>query len=190
MNRPGSLRRLAGSPVGALVLFMLYAAIEWGWHQGDVAWWVALGTLGAAARTLGAIRDVRRYKAWAAQWRAAGGNDAPRRPKKKRRGWLLAAGAALLVVGIPAYVGRSTPDDEVRALAVVWGVACLYLACCLLWKLFGLSRRVAGRSSARRAAEAEAAPVAWLLHCASSSPSRAEAVAELPEYSARLMGPV
>ena len=45
----------AGAPVGALVLFLLYATLILGWYAGSVAWWVALAAVGLAFRTLGAM---------------------------------------------------------------------------------------------------------------------------------------
>ena len=193
MNRPGLLTRFAGSPRGALLLFVLYGAVGycwwWGWQGWHVRWWVALGAVGAAFRTLGAIGRMRRYNAWLAEWRAMGGNDAPPRPEKRRRGWLLTAGAALLVAVIPAYLlpwirNNDIPNREAlaRALALLWCLACLIL----VWKLSRLVwlvvRRSASRTAARRREKAEAAPVAWLLDRASSSPSRADAEGNLPEH--------
>ena len=66
------LVRLAGSPLIALVLFVLYGMAILGWYQGHLAWWLALGAVGAAIRTLGAVRQVQRYKTWVSNWRAMG----------------------------------------------------------------------------------------------------------------------
>ncbi len=72
MKPPSPLAWLAGSPVGAILLFLLYAWLWLGWYEGRVSWWLALGAVGAALRTLGAIGQVRRYKAWSKEWRAMG----------------------------------------------------------------------------------------------------------------------
>jgi hypothetical protein len=186
MNRPGVSVRLAGSPLGALLLFMLYAAVVLGWYQDDVAWWLALGAVAAAFRTLGAVGKLRRYNAWLAQWQAMGAeSEAPPR-RKKRRGLMVAAGAAFLTVAIPLSMSPGTkPSDGLTAL---WCVACLTLLYSLAWMLRRAVKRSSSRAAAKRREEAEAAPVAWLLPCASSSPSRAEAQGNLPEYCARLIG--
>jgi hypothetical protein len=71
------LVRVAGSPLRAFLLFVCYAAIVAGWYEGDVVWWLALTALGAAMRTLSAVGQVRRYKAWLAEWNAMGAKDEP-----------------------------------------------------------------------------------------------------------------
>ena len=76
MNRPSFAVRFAGSPLGAMLLFIGYAAIVVGWYQGHFAWWLAVGALAAAFRTLGAIEKMRRYKAWLVEWQMMG-QDAP-----------------------------------------------------------------------------------------------------------------
>jgi hypothetical protein len=186
MNRPGVLVRFAGYPPMATVLFLGYVAVVLGWYQGHLAWWLALGAVGAAGRTLRAVREVRSYKGWLAEWEAMGGDNAPPRPRKNRlRGWLVVIGAAFIAVAIPLSMPPGARPSG--ALALIWCVACLIL----VWKLFSAFRRAIMRSSSRSAtrkqAKAEDAPVAWLLPPASSSPSRAEAEANLPEYCARLI---
>ena len=78
---------LTGAPGGALVLFLLYAALILGWYEGSVSWWVALAAVGLAFRTLGAMAARRRYLGWEAEWRAMGtmSGDAPRTPKRARQ---------------------------------------------------------------------------------------------------------
>jgi hypothetical protein len=198
MTPPSSLARLSALPPVTLALFLGYGAVMFGWYEGHIAWWLALGAAGAAMRTLSAVGQVRRYKAWAAQWQAMGAPlHAPRPQKKKTGGWMRITVAALLLGAIPAYLPQiksnaAIPNSEAvaTALMVLWLVTGLYL----LWKsVAGVCRvinRSSARSKARRQAEAEAAPVAWLLPCASSSPSREEAQRNLPDYAARLIDPV
>ena len=194
MTRPRPLTRFAGSPLGALVLLVVYAAVVAGWYQGlDVPWWLAVGAVAAAFRTLAAVVGMRRYKAWLAEWQAMGAHDdAPPLPKKKRA-WKLVAGALPLLVAIPAYLGaikrdhEAIPNEVALALVVLWGVACLYVAWKLLRPVWRGVKWLSARRATRRRAKAEAAPVAWLVGRASSSPSRASAQRNLPEYCARLI---
>jgi hypothetical protein len=157
-----------------------------GWTQGSVPWWLALAALWAAVKTAGAVRQVRSYKAWESDWKAMSGESEPlpQRPKRSIGEWLLIGTAGLLLVAIP----HSPALQGHGELAVLWCVAGLYL----VWKLLRLSRLFPTRRSLRSAAperrKAEAAPVAWLVPCAASSPSRLEAERELPEYAARLIG--
>ncbi len=195
MNRPAPLVRLAGSPVGATLLFVMYGAVVLGWYEGHTAWWLALGAAGAAFRTLGAMGDVRRYKAWLADWQAIGGvgQAAPRQPGRKPQGktvpWVKWSIVALLSVGIPLAL-PSVPHDWGEGLTMLWFVVLVYL----LWKLLAMVLSVFRRKS-ETAVEAggksakDADMVQWLLPRASSSPSRADALQRLPEYSGRLIGP-
>jgi hypothetical protein len=189
MSRPSLSVRLAGSPRGALLLFIGYAMIFYGWYEGNVVWWVALGAVGAAGRTMRAVRQVRRYKAWLAEWRAMSGEDELRRPtKRRRRGWVFVIGSALLAMGIPFCLpSTAEPRDLGAVLTTLWCAAWLYLAFALVR---GVLRRVVARRKAKAEvaqAKDEAAPVAWLMGRASSSPSRADAERDLPEYCARLI---
>jgi hypothetical protein len=170
-----------------MLLFLVYAAIGWGWYEGHVSWWIALGTFGAALRTLRAIREVRRFNAWLADWRSMGGAEIRPQPKKRLgRGWALVIVALLLVILIPLSTAPdgSGPTPQLTAL---WCAAILCLVCALVW---GIARRIRRRRKSRtEVAEGRAqdAFVAWLLGPASSSPSRAEAEQDLPEYCAGLI---
>ena len=180
------------------MLFTLYGAVGygwwWGWQGQHVRWWLALCAAAAAVRTLKAVARVRRYKAWLAEFQAIAAEDLPRRQKRSGRGWVLGGGAVVLFVAIPVCLVRIQGDEGlpyrdtlVAALTLLWCLACLILA----WKFLRLCWRRVRRSGARRAerrkVEAENAPVTWLVGVPSSSPSRAEAAAELPEYAGRLM---
>lgn len=181
MNRPPFLVRLAGYPPMAILLFFGYAAVVWDWwYRGGVPWWLAVGAVAAAGRTLGAVGRMRRYKAWLAAWQAMGAKDEPSPPKKKRR-WMFIIGAALLAVAIPVCLPPKPGNETtVAVLTILWFGACLYL-------VFTLVRAVLRRRAKRRKAKAEVAPVAWLVGRPSSSPSRSEAERNLPEYCARLL---
>jgi hypothetical protein len=139
-------------------------------------------------KTLGSIQRVRRYKAWHAEWLAMGGQDAPVQPKK-RRGIVI---ASVLAVALPFAAAQlrdnaAIPNSMADELMWVWAIACLYLACRLAWKLMTLTRRRLGRAAQQREAKEDLAPISWLVPLTSSSPSRAEAEANLPEYCARLI---
>ena len=101
---------------------------------------------------------------------------ATRPEKKSRRGRILFAAALVLLPVLPV------PKDSTMATVefLVWLAAVLYL-------ILVMMRAVLGPVAKRQQAKAEAAPVAWLLGRPSSSPSRAEATRNLPEYSARLL---
>lgn len=186
MSRPPLLVRVAGSPLPAVLLFAGYAATVAGWYEGQVVWWLALMAVAASLRTLGAVGQVRRYKAWLAEWNAMGVVEQPR-PKVKRGNLRRAfiTGAALLALAIPTCLPSLQGSDAGRGAAVMlWLAACVYLGMVML-------RGIARRRARRRKAEpdAVAAPVvAWMLGRASSSPSRVEAARKLPEYSSRLLG--
>jgi hypothetical protein len=184
MSRPSLLVRVAGSPLPALLLFLVYAAVIAGWYEGQVVWWLALGSLGAAIRTLSAVGRVRRYKAWQAGWNAMGAREesAPRnKDKRGARRWVFVA--ALLLLGIPASLPYLGGNEEWRtALSLLWVVACLFV---VGLALRSITRRISKRLKSRR--EVVNAPVKWMLGRPSSSPSRSEATQKLPEYCARLL---
>jgi membrane protein YdbS with pleckstrin-like domain len=190
MNRPAGLVRLAGAPPVAVVLLLGSAVAILGWYEGSGPWWLALGAIAAAMHTLSAVGQVRRYREWLAQWQAMGAPlHAPPKPAAKpKRRWKLVTIAVLLLLVIPSLMPDKGYDEgPVMALTCLWLTDALYLLC----RLFALMRRGFTRSTVRstdrRQASAETAPVAWLLGPASSSPSRADAVQNLPEYSARLL---
>ncbi len=191
MNRPAPLVRLAGSPLGAILLFVIYGMVVVGWYEGHTAWWLALGAVGAAMRTLGAVGKVRRYKSWLADWQAMSTEMQPVRPEKKRggRGWLGIFTAAVLFFVIPVCLPQIRDYQALaNALTWLWLADCLFLVFVLLRGILRRSARMRRRSADRRRAKAEDAPVAWLLGRPSSSPSRLDATRCLPEYSARLLG--
>ena len=191
MKRPGLLVRLMGAPPVATVLLVVWVGVGVAWSRGNLPGWLAFVALLAALRTLSAVRKMRRYKTWAAEWQAMGEpfSKPPQAQKKHGRGWVRVTGAALLVLTIPALAAQIHYNDGlVTALAALWCAAGLYLVFALVR---GIVRR--GRSRRKDKAEvakvaAEAAPVAWLVGRAAFSPSRADAVRQLPEYCSRLIG--
>ncbi len=190
MNRPASNVRLLGSAGMAIPVAVVCAAIVLGWLQGSVPGLAAFVAVLALARTLAAVKEVRRYQAWSGQWQAMGASlNAPPQPAKKRGGgWQRVTAAVLLLLVIPAYLRQAEGTGGLATpLEWLWVAVCLYL----VWKLFRRVRggfvRSAAAGAARGRAKAVAAPVAWLVARASSSPSRADATRQLPEYCARLL---
>ncbi len=203
MNRPSLLTRLMAGRLMSIVLLLACGATGLGCFAGEVSWWLGLLALFMALQTLSAIGQVRRYKAWAVKWQAmaapvnatprvlpndaAGGvgQKASSGTKCRRHGWLRISVAALLALAIPAYVGDSGAPSA--ALTWLWLAACLYLA----FRLVRGTMRRGGRRPEQKAVaareETEAPFVMWVMDRASSSPSRAEAEHNLPEYSARLL---
>lgn len=186
MTRPSFAGRVAGSPLGALLLLLVCATVIAGWYEGQVVWWLALGSVGAAMRTLSAVGRLRRYKAWLAEWNAITG-EASAPPREKKRGVLrrvFVISAALLLLAIPSCLPNLQGNEDWRmAFTLLWVTACLYLVGLVLRSI---TRRITKRRHAQR--EAAIAPVEWMLGRASSSPSRSEAARKLPEYCARLLG--
>jgi len=186
MTRPSFGVRVAGSPGGAFLLFVVYAIVITGWYEGQVAWWLALGSVGAAFRTLSAVGRVRRYKVWLAEWNAMGGQEEsapPRQENRSPRRRVFITIAALLLLAIPACLPYLQGSDEWRtALTLLWVVDCLCLVGLVLRSIIG---RLKKRSQAKR--EAIIAPVEWMLGRAFSSPSRSEASRNLPEHCSRLL---
>jgi len=122
----------------------------------------------------------------------ATGTDAAPAPRKKPRTKKntvldIAAGMALMV-GLPWLASQVDAPEEKEFLAVLWLVDVGYL---VFLAVRGIVRRRKARSAAQVMAKDRTekdAPVAWVISCASESPSRADAMRELPEYSARLLG--
>jgi hypothetical protein len=191
MNQPSLLTRLMASRFIALVLLFACGAVIVEWLAGGASWWLGIIALLVAMQTLSAVGKVSRYKAWSVEWQAMGEPiDAPaaRLAQKPRRKWVLRTITALLFAGIPAYLPEIQDGDPLlTALTALWMAVCLYLA----FKVMrGLARRMMKRRTVKAEvakARADAAPVAWPLDRASSSPSRAEAERNLPEYCARLL---
>lgn len=170
MSPPSVLSRVCGRPVTAMLLLLFCAALVLGWYAQQVPGLIAACAVMAALRTLKAVVQVRRYKAWAARWEAVVEEEKPQqaqaqskpqtiaRTHSHRRGWRLwrfLLGMALFV-GIPSYMGYLEhqraldpwlpPDDALKAaLTLVWCAVCLYLAFALLHLAFVLVRGLVRR---------------------------------------------
>ncbi len=199
MNAPTSATRFIGTPRTANVLYVGAGLVVFGWFGGAVPWWLGIMALCFVGTVRKAVQDVRRYDAWASDWRAMGRPGmASARPAakvsfrmrhKNAPPWVGVTIAALSLLVIPVVMAAPGPDAGLRQLlTLLWLGAALYL----LWKLAARVRRAfvkaAGTISAGdRKSGASADVVEWMLPRASSSPSRADAMRRLPEYSARLL---
>jgi hypothetical protein len=199
MNQPTRVTRFIGTPRIAAVLYVGIGLAVLGWAGGGVPWWLALAALCSVGTVRKASAEVKRYDAWAKEWNAMAGGfshavppprQRPRpagKPKVQISPWV--AIAALLWMSIPVVAPSVTPESG-KALTVLWCFVSLYL----LWKVLRVAYRAVFRPKARTAAAGQAVQkaqgpdvVAWVLPRASSSPSRADAMRRLPEYSARLI---
>jgi hypothetical protein len=184
MNRPHFLVRVAGSPLPAFLLSLCYAATVAAWWEGNVPWWLALAAIGAFIRTLSAIGQVRRYKAWVAEWNAMDAKEQPRPKDKPASRWKSVTAAVFLFLAIPMCFPHLLVSQESRtALMLLWSLASIYL---FVSVVRGIRQRARNRSMAQQ--EAAATQVDWMLGRASSSPSRSEATRKLPEHCAGLLG--
>jgi hypothetical protein len=194
MNRPNAYVRWAGSKTGVSVLALVGLVLSAGVLDGDLPWWAALGALVAFSNAVNCPAQMRAYDDWVAQWRmmATGSDTAPeapgKKPRRKRNAALDVLVGVALLVGVP-WLGSQAADTagEKQFLAVLWLVDVGYL---VFLAVRGILRRRKARSAAKSTAAEQPekdAPVAWVMSCAAESPSRDEAMMELPEYSARLM---
>jgi hypothetical protein len=182
MTAPSPWARLAGAPIVAILLFVLYGTIITAWFQGSVPWWLAAVACLAALKTLKAMGDVRRYKVWLAQWNAMDG-QAEAKPARK----LPSVGRVLILLAAAIFIypllqAPGTHDSALKEAA--WVASGLYLVFALV--RFILRRVRKGRDAQ---GEGESKPVGWLIDRASSAPSREEATAQLPDYCASLLSP-
>lgn len=201
MNAPTSATRFIGTPRTAAVLYVGAGLVVFGWFGGAVPWWLAIMALCFAGTVRKAVQDVRRYDAWASDWRAMGrpgmasSSSRPaakpsfRMRHKNTPPWVCVTIAALSLVVIPVFMAAPGADAGLRQLlTLLWLGAALYL----LWKLAARLRRAFSKAAGtvRAGDRKNGVPtdlVEWMLPRASSSPSRAETTRRLPEYSARLL---
>jgi hypothetical protein len=181
MTVPSPFARLAGTPVVGLLLFIGSCTVIAGWFQGRMPWWFAAVAFLLALKTLKALGEVRRYKAWLVQWNAMDG-QAQAKPARK----LPSVGRVLVLIAaamflFPFFQAPGTQDSGLKEIA--WVISGLYL-------VFALVRFIVRRVRKGRnvQADGESKPVTWLIDRASSAPSRGEATAQLPDYCATLLG--
>ena len=183
MNRPSLLARTVGSPLVALSLYVVYAVVLLDWYIDRLPWLLAAGAVWAAIQTMAAAEEVSRYRVWAVEWQAMDESIDPKPlpPPKRKRGKLSMLTIAMVLLSIPAQLGQLQDQQALFTfIACLWGLAWLYLAVRLM-------RSIKRGAAKRLESKAVDAGVTWLLGPATSSPSRAEALREIPEYCARLI---
>jgi hypothetical protein len=194
------MTRFIGKPRVAAVLYVGLGLAVLGWAEGTVPWWLGVAALCTAGSVRKAAQDVRSYKQWWTAWAAMGAAGAPSpaatsKPSargRKASSWAGVTVAAVSLVMIPVWMAAPGASEALRqGLTAVWCGLALYL----LWRLAARLRRAifraAGTVSAGAQSKTQSGPaevVEWALPRASSSPSRADAMRNLPEYSARLIG--
>jgi hypothetical protein len=192
MNRPSFSMRLAGSWLGAMLLLGGCGFVGWAWYEGHLTgWWLLIAAF-TTMKTLESVQHVRRYKAWLADWHAMVGRDAALPVRKRGRGILrfFTAIALLLVVGIPLTLPSVEADSPLsqQQLVAAWLAAIVFLVAVVTWRVHRWIKKRRGMD-AISGKENDDAVAEWTLSMPVSSPSRAEAQRELPEYCARLIGP-
>jgi hypothetical protein len=203
MKEPSIFTRLMGNRFVALLLLFACGTVIFQWIVGDGSRWLGIAAVITFMQTLAAIGKVSRYKTWSAKWLAMNaplgetgrvrpsesGDRSPRNdaspakvPGRKR---LRLVTAAILSLAIPLYVGADV-DRASGPLACFWLATCLYVGYRLVRKMKrGLRHRKQEPPSQKR--EMETPFVTCVLDKPASSPSRAEAMRDLPDYCARLL---
>ena len=198
MNKPTPMTRFMGTPAVAAGLYIGSGLLVLGWAGGEVSWWLGVVALCFAGTVRRAVRDVRRYNQWWTAWQSMGAATAAPRPAKaepnlrKRSGsssWARVIVAAVSFVVIPFFVAMPGASEALReGLTLLWCFMVLYLVCKLAVTIVRGLRRKSGVTRTRaKALSGQEDVVEWVLPRASSSPSRADAMRSLPEYSARLI---
>jgi peptidoglycan/LPS O-acetylase OafA/YrhL len=157
-------------------------------YVGEAPWWLMLAAIYIASQTANSVRELRAYNGWAERWQAMamGTAVAPPKPRRKKHPALDNAVGMVAVVALPWLASQMSDRTERLLVAYLWLAVCVLL-------IFRFVRGVVRFFKARRTQQSKAEsieiqPVSWLVDRASSSPSRAEAMRQLPEYSGRLIG--
>ena len=179
MTRPCLRVRVLGYPPVTFGLLAGFAVVFWQWWGGQTYFPVALLALFAGVRTVQAYDQKREYEDWQLEEEGAA-----REPRLISLGGVMGMLLALVAVCVTTANLPRFPVDSIgaNALGGIRWMALLYLliAVVRLWRAW---RR---RPKPREAEVVPAAPepvfVSWMLDVPESSPSRADAERELPEY--------
>src|ERR1700684_4214994 len=82
MKPPTVTTRFMSRPLVAAMLYTGVGLALFGWMHGSVPWWLGIMALCFAGTVRNAVREVRRYDAWFAEWQAMGGSDTGARKAK------------------------------------------------------------------------------------------------------------
>ena len=199
MNQPTWVTRFVGAPRIAAVLYVGLGLLLLGWAGGEVSWWLGVAALCGVGKVRKAVRDVRNYNQWWTAWQSMGAAIAPPQPatlkpplrKRAASSWAGVIVAAVSFVVIPFFAAVPGVSEALReGLTALWCFMVLYLVYKLAVTIVRGLRRKSGITGSKAKAQRGAEDVVeWVLPRASSSPSRADAMRNLPDYSARLIGP-
>jgi hypothetical protein len=198
MNPPTSMTRFLGTLRVATALYLGCLATIVGSFVGQVPWWLALGALFFVPTVRQAVRNVRRYDEWFAAWQDMGnvrGQATPGQPAQKRGllpPWVNATLAVLSLTVILIFATSPVANPAVRRTSSLFLVV---LTPCFLCKAVVAFRRRRLKVSTNKLSAGDNKTnttrevVRWMLPRALRSPSRADAMRNLPDYCARLMAP-
>jgi len=192
MRQPTFGERIMGFIPVSVLLLAFSGFIIFGWAEGQLSGWYALGATLLALRTFGAIGAVRGHKHWRASWDAMQSDNAGQeRPSGERKRFpCLRLFAAFYVVAMPmashVHTRYVLNFHAVMAVMLFWFAAIVYL---LFVAIRGAVRGWKQRHDAKTAKALERqrekekdAPVTMLTERRYDSPSREEAERALPEY--------
>jgi len=195
------MTRLLGKPRILAAMYVGCAVAVLGWMGHAVPWWLAIIAVCFLGTVKKAVNEVRRYDQWAAEWNAMGPGSAsapaatPKAQERKRKPssrWHSVIAAALLLFPIIPFLAVSATSEAMRnGLMLLWLATALYLVCKLVLNLrpARLQKRAGNVSAGQSKTSAPAADVVeWVLPPASSCPSRADIMCQLPEHCLGLMG--
>jgi hypothetical protein len=180
-----------------MALYVVSIVVVAGWVGHAVPWWIGLIALYCVTSVRKAVKDMRHYNQWWASWHGMGSMPELVMPKptvRKRKGsspWTGAIAAALLLVIIP-MAAAGADDGLLNFLALLWLGVAAYLVCRVAANLRRARTSVAVKAAPAQSKNsavlvAVADVVQWMLPAASSSPSRSDAMRQLPDYCARLL---
>jgi hypothetical protein len=192
------MTRFLGTPRVSMALCVVSIVVVAGWVGHAVPWWIGLIALYCVTSVRKAVKDMRHYNQWWASWHGMGSMPSitPKPAVRRRKAsspWTGVIAAALLLVIIP-MAAAGADEGLLNFLALLWLGVAAYLVCRVAANLRRARASVtvkAAPASPAAATKANTAGVVdvvqWVLPPASSSPSRSDAMRELPDYCARLM---
>lgn len=188
MNQPSIMVRVAGTPVCAIPLTLAGMWLIFMWTQGGASVWLALLGCFIAVRTVSAVRQRSRYKAWRKQWDSMGNSDkAPRRPMDRKR--FATFLALVLFICIFAFGPQAAGDraELQDVLTLIWLLCGIFLFGKLVLRIRRLVIKPRKGNTGTPESEKDVMPVSWMLSSTVDAPSREMAVRSLPEYAARIL---
>jgi hypothetical protein len=192
------MTRFLGKPRVSMALYVVSIVVVAGWVGHALPWWIGLIALYCVTSVRKAVNDMRHYNQWWASWHGMGSMPSitPKPTVRRRNGsspWTGVIAAALLLVSIP-MAAAGADEGLLNVLALLWLGVAVYLFYQLAVNVRRARTSVAVKESPASPATATKANTAdvvdvvqWVLPPASSSPSRADAMRQVPDYCARLL---